>query len=172
MSRTAVEALLYLLDESFEGNDEHSLMANLRTVTAGDWLWRPQEGHRTIRRIAEHAGTAYWVYENHLFGDGTSVFQRALADAPSAQAPDAMPETIGWIKQGYVRFRAGVASLDDQALIKPSRTHYGQVADTRFVISVIIGHAIYHAGEINHVRALHHGDDRWWPELQPAPNDG
>ena len=52
MTRAAVDALLYLLDESFSGNEEHSLMANLRSVRTEDWLWKPHEGHRSIRRIA------------------------------------------------------------------------------------------------------------------------
>ena len=167
MTRAAIDALLYLLDESFSGNDEHSLMANLRSVRTEDWLWKPQEGHRSIRRIAEHAGTAYWVYENHLFGYATTNYQGYLSNAPSANAPDAMRDTIAWIEQGFARFRAGVDALDDDALPRPSKTHYGPVAETRFIISVMVGHAIYHAGEINHIRALRQGNDRWWPELAP-----
>ena len=167
MTHTAVETLLYLLDESFSGNDEHSLMANLRSVRTDDWLWKPPGGHRSIRRIAEHAGTAYWVYGDHLFGPGTKMFQASLAEAPSAAAPDAMRESIAWIDEGYRRFREGVAALDDAALERPTKTHYGPVRETRFVISVMIGHAIYHAGEINHLRALRQEDDRWWPELEP-----
>jgi hypothetical protein len=31
---------------------------------------------------------------------------------------------------------------------------------------VMIEHDIYHAGEINHLRSLHHGDDRWAHEKQ------
>jgi hypothetical protein len=167
MTRAAVDTLLYLLDEAYAGNDEHSLMANLRSVKRDDWLWKPAEGHRSIRRIAEHAGTAYWVYENHLFGDASMNYQSSLALAPSASEAGAMQETVDWIAQGFAKFRAGVGQLDDEALTGPSKTHYGPVEDTRFIISVMIGHAIYHAGEINHVRALRQGDDRWWPELVP-----
>ena len=36
MSRAAVEQLLYLMDEAFEGDSDHSLLANLRSVTEED----------------------------------------------------------------------------------------------------------------------------------------
>jgi hypothetical protein len=41
MGRSGIGQLLYLLDEAFEGNEEHSLLGNLRTVTPDDWLWLP-----------------------------------------------------------------------------------------------------------------------------------
>ena len=31
----------------------------------------------------------------------------------------------------------------------------------RWIISVMIEHDVYHAGEINHLRALMQGNDRW-----------
>jgi hypothetical protein len=165
MSDVAVRELLYLLDQSFDANDEHSLMANLKSVRIDDWLWKPAGGHRSIRRLAEHAGTAYYAYGNHLFGDATQTYQGLIATAPSAQTPDAMRETFDWIARGYGEFREGLAALDDGQLGAPTKTHYGEVTEVRFAVGVVIGHAIYHGGEINHIRALHQGNDAWWPEF-------
>jgi hypothetical protein len=40
------------------------------------------------------------------------------------------------------------------------RTIWGDYLWTRNIIRIIIGHDFYHAGEINHVRALLQGTDR------------
>lgn len=54
----AVAQLLYLLDQAFEGTEWHSLLGNLQSLQAEDWLWVPPGGHRSIRY---HAGEI-----NHL----------------------------------------------------------------------------------------------------------
>jgi hypothetical protein len=64
-----------------------------------------------------------------------------------------------------VAFAAGVAALHDADLETPTRRHYRKVQSTGSVIGVIVQHDCYHAGEINHLRALRHGDDGWWPGL-------
>ena len=165
MTDVAIRELLYLLDQSFNANDEHSLMANLQSVKVDDWLWKPPGGHRSIRRLAEHAGTAYFAYGNHLFGDASQTYLGILSGAPSARTPDAMGGTLEWIERGYRDFREGLSGLDDAQLGEPTKTHYGAVTEVRFAVGVVIGHAIYHGGEINHIRALRQDDDRWWPEF-------
>ncbi len=47
MPGPAVETLLYLLDEGFEGDGEHSLLANLRSVPHSEWWSAPTGGERT-----------------------------------------------------------------------------------------------------------------------------
>lgn len=55
MSRAAVDQLLYLMDMAFDTEGQwHSLLGNLRSVTADDWLWTPPDGARTIRLLAAH----------------------------------------------------------------------------------------------------------------------
>jgi hypothetical protein len=68
MGRSGVEQLLYLLDEAFEGSEEHSLLGNLRTVTPDDWLWLPAGGGRSIFDLVRHVGECKYVYQNHAFG--------------------------------------------------------------------------------------------------------
>jgi hypothetical protein len=54
-----------------------------------------------------------------------------------------------------------VAALTDDQLLEPRKTHWGGAAETRWIISVMIEHDVYHAGEINHLRAQRQGNDRW-----------
>lgn len=165
--RAAVEQYLYLLDQTFDGNEEHSLLANLRDVTADDWTWLPPGGGRSIRDLVGHVGSCYYVYENHAFGDATLTYVDGTADPPVLRETSiaAMAATRTWLAEGYRRLRASVAALGDDALPRPRMTNWGAPAETRWIIAVMIQHTVYHAGEINHLRALRQGTDRWaWEE--------
>ncbi len=165
MGTAAVEQLLYMMDEAFEGNDEHSLLANLRSVQDGDWLWLPPGGGRTILDLVQHVGECKYVYDNHAFGDGAMRWDRpGTVPAVERNAPPAA--VIEWLKKGQRTLRDSVASLDDdEELLRPRPANWGQEYDTRWLISVMVQHDLYHGGEINHIRALRQGDDRWpWHE--------
>jgi hypothetical protein len=64
---------------------------------------------------------------------------------------------------GHERLRSGIAVLaDDAELLRPRRTNWGELRETRWVIVVtMIQHDLYHAGEINHLRSPHQGKDQW-----------
>jgi hypothetical protein len=40
-------------------------------------------------------------------------------------------------------------------------TNWGEQKETRWIITAMIQHDLYHAGEINHLRSLHRQTDRW-----------
>ncbi len=160
VSRAAVEQLLYLMDEAFEGKAEHSLLANLRTVTEDDLLWVPPGGHRSIPEIAGHVGQCKYVYDNHAFGDASMRWDRpGTVPALDREAPQA--DVIDWLREGHRRLREHVAGLADDDLMTPRRANWGEMRETRWLINVMIQHDLYHAGEINHIRALRQGNDRW-----------
>ncbi len=160
MSRTAVEQLLYLMDEAFEDSEEHSLTSNLRTVTAEDWLWVPPQGRRCIREIVGHVGACKYMYDNHAFGDARMTWDDPIVLPPPDREPS-MSEVIEWMREGHRRLRQHVVALDDDELLRLRRTNWGDMRQTRWIIAVMIEHDLYHAGEINHIRALRQGNDRW-----------
>jgi hypothetical protein len=67
----AIEQMLYLLDQAFEGDDEHSLLANLRSLRDDDWRSPAPGGGRTVLHLVQHVGQCKYTYENHAFGDGS-----------------------------------------------------------------------------------------------------
>jgi len=161
MGKSGVEQLLYLLDEAFEGSEEHSLLGNLRTVTPDDWLWVPPSGGRSIFDLVRHVGECKYVYENHAFGDGSMHWDRP-GTVPSVERDTPLPSVIEWLREGQRRLRDGIAALaDDADLLLHRRANWGETYETRWIISVMIQHDLYHAGEINHIRALRQGNDRW-----------
>jgi len=177
MSRAAVDQYLYLLDEAFEGIDKpwHSMLGNLASVNADDWLWTPLGGARTIRGITSHVGGAVYLYYDRVFGGG-SVFGEPAANwnVPAGdlgvgtedldsfhrlENEPPMAAVVAWVSERARAFRDAVAELDDAALAQQRTNHRGEPWPIRWFIGTMIQHYAYHAGEINHIRALHQGDD-------------
>ncbi|HEY7270436.1 MAG TPA: DinB family protein [Dehalococcoidia bacterium] len=159
MGHAAVNELLYLLDLGFEGNPEHSLIANLDSVTEADWRRKPDGGGRSIRNIVMHAGVAKYVYADFAFGQATLQWDRAMREA--AAGAETLVEARVWLAAGHAILRAGVASLGDEDLVQRRPVHYGLPEVARTVIATMVQHDLYHAGEINHLRALLQGTDAW-----------
>jgi hypothetical protein len=167
MSRAAVDELLYLMDMAFEApGDEDSLLANLKSVRPEDWGRPAPGGSRTIASLVAHIGGCKYVYDNHMFGDARMTWADAQARPPGDPAQD-MEGTLAWLREGHRRYRENIARLDDAELAKPRRRAEGGTKETRWLIAVMIQHDQFHAGEINHIRALLQENDRWaW---EPAP---
>jgi hypothetical protein len=49
----------------------------------------------------------------------------------------------------------------DTELDRDRLTNWGQYLPTRVIIRIMLDHDVYHAGEINHLRCLLKGTDRW-----------
>lgn len=161
MGTSGVEQLLYLLDRAFEGDEEHALLANLRSVSADDWHRLTGAMRRSIRQIAYHAGVAGYLYADHLFGAATATYEGVLTAAPATRDATERDIVIAWMRDGHGMMRAGVAALSDADLLAPSRSHWGEMMERRRLIATVIHHDVYHAGEINHARALLQSDDGW-----------
>lgn len=155
----AISQLLYLLDEAFQGTEWHSLLGNLHSVTPEDWLWAPPLGQRSIRDIVRHVGGCKFMYHNYAFGDAQLTWDDPLIDG--REYVTTISSAIAWLQEGHSRLRQSIAALDDAELLRPRMTNWGELKETRWIIAVMIEHDLYHAGEINHLRSLHHQHDRW-----------
>jgi hypothetical protein len=166
MASPAVNALLYLMDEAFAGpgieesGESQALITNLATVSESDWFARPPGVERTIAWMVIHLGTCKIMYDDYAFGDGTLFWdQPAVQPWPEDEAP--MAETLAWLRAAQDRLRSHVAALSDADLDRPRKTNWGEERSTRWIVTAMIGHDFYHAGEINHLRSILSGDDRW-----------
>jgi uncharacterized damage-inducible protein DinB len=149
------------MSEAFEGNGEHSLIANLRSLEEEDWRWIPPDGARSIAEIVQHVGECKYVYENHAFGDGSMRWDRP-GSIPAIKISDRPAMIIDWLREGHRRLALSAASLsDDRELLAMRPANWGQRRETRWLLNVMLQHDLYHSGEINHIRALRQGNDRW-----------
>jgi DinB superfamily len=183
MTRLAVDQFLYLLDQAFEGHEEHALLINLKSLTADDWYNSNPGGGRSAAGIVGHLVACKLMYEHYAFGEARLTWMDPLAEALPGLAidprltidgiqgsrdqprPDA-GELMRWLHESHRRLRQSVADLDDGGLLQERRLNWGGTVETRWIISVMIQHDLYHAGEINHIRALLQRNDRWAWELE------
>ena len=157
MPQTAVQQFLFFLDDAFENGRSHALLINLASVTEDDYA-REHEG-RSIHEMVRHVAAAKHVYENQAFGDASLFmphFQERIYESKAGLAED-----IEWLKHGHQVLRGSVAALDDSDLLTPRRVHNGNLYETRSIIATMVEHDLYHAGEINHLRALLQENDYW-----------
>jgi uncharacterized damage-inducible protein DinB len=150
-----VELLLYLYDQAFEDAAVHSLIFNLNDVRDDEWAWTAP-GRRSIPDIVEHCAVANHLWAEHIFGPAARSYRDLAAQCPR-DSRDAM---VAWLRAGRDAFRAGVAATDDARLLEVVRSPWGTPLQRRRAIATMIEHAMYHAGEINHLRAEIRGDDR------------
>ncbi len=165
MNRSAIEHCLYLMDQAFEGDPAqpgrswHGFLVNLRSVPFEDWRWAPVGGHRTVFQFVEEVGGCKYVYESQAFGD-RSMHWNKPGSVPPFDAEGPVESIIDWVREGHRRMRDAVAALqDDSELLRPRLSPQGEMQETRWIIKTTIEHDLYHAGEINHLRALRQGND-------------
>ena len=160
-----ITQLLYLLDEAFDATtNEQSLLGNLRSLRPEDWLWVPPGGSRSIRDIVRHVGGCKFMYHDYAFGSAALTWEDPLVDGVDTLASSV--SAIAWLRAGQERLRHGIAALDDDAEpLRPRLTNWGEWEETRWTIAVMMQHDLYHAGDINHLRSLRQGTDRWAYEV-------
>ena len=164
MARAVIDEYLYLLGAAFDGPDWHSLITNVRAVEPSDWLWLPPGGARPIAEIVGHVGSCKYMYEDHAFGDAALQWGQELTNDRrlSAATPSAVAELLAWLEEAQGRLRSSVDALaDDAELPRLRKTNWGEMKETRWIIKSMIEHDLYHAGEINRMRALRQENDRW-----------
>lgn len=161
-SRTAIETLAGLIEDAFDGDPDQSVVANLRDLRDEDWIALPPGANRSIAEIVEHVGWSKWMYEDYAFGTASM-----RGDQPPLIPWNGAPsrphkELLDWLTEGHQRWLTSVRELrDDSELDQDRLTNWGDRLPTRAIIRIMIGHDFYHAGEINHIRALLQGTDRW-----------
>ena len=167
MSRGGIEALLGLMDEAFDGggieasNESQALLTNLATVADDQWRARPAGATRTIESIALHVGACKVMYDDYAFGQGRSSSEREKSSHGDPKARRRWRRSClgsGLRRRGCGarggagrRYRARPTAADELGRGRP----------TRWIVASMITHDAYHAGEINHLRSLLSGDDRW-----------
>jgi uncharacterized damage-inducible protein DinB len=161
-SRTAIDTLARLIEEAFDGDPSHSLLANLHDLREEDWTSTPGESGRSIADILEHVGWSKWMYEDYAFGSASMRGDHPPLVPEGGVRSRPHEELLAWLTEGHQRWLASVRALEEDTELDRERlTNWGEPLPTRDIIRILIAHDFYHAGEINHLRALLQKTDRW-----------
>ena len=154
MSRAVLQHLIWSLNQSFRDKPEHSLLANLSSVTSDDLDMVVPGGGRTMRDLIIHCAAVKWMHANHAFGDAAFTFWSTWPKSePVSEA--SYEELMDWLIDSHLQVITDVAQLtDDEELTVLRPTYWGAAWETRRILDAIAVHDVYHAGEINHLRAL------------------
>jgi len=161
-SHTAIDTFAWLIEDAFEGDLDQSLLRNLRGLQDNDWTALPAGAGRSIADILEHVGWSKWMYEDYAFGTASLCGDQPPMVPAGGRRSRPPQELLAWLTEGHRRWRESVRALEDDSELERERpTNWGDHLPTRVLIRILIGHDFYHAGEINHIRALLQGTDRW-----------
>ncbi len=162
MPKSVIEAFVWLSNQAYEVDEGQSLLGSLRDIRPDDWTALLPGAGRSIADILEHVGWAKWMYEDYAFGPGNLRGDQPPQVPPAGMRTRPHEELLQWLEKGHRRWLGSVAALsDDSELERPRLTNWGDLLPTRALIQILVGHDFYHAGEINHIRALLQGTDRW-----------
>jgi hypothetical protein len=160
MTRTLLDQTLWDMGQAFD-----MLFANLKDLRDDDWNWLPDGGARSIRAIAGHVISVKLMYDNHAFGDARMTWMDPRfneAQSPMSDAGFSPHALVEWLREAQLQVLRSVDELaDDAELQKPRPVNWGGTRTTRWIINALVRHDAFHAGEINHLRALHQDNDRW-----------
>lgn len=166
MGHILLDQLVRLSNQAFnqphssEG-DSPSLIANFQVVPSEALDWLPSGGNRSIREIFGHAASCKFMYDDYAFRTGTLDWATEPT-WPHNFSDLATGELIAWAEDGHQRWIESINALaSDDELERPRRTNWGQLMPTYALITSLLHHDSYHAGEINHLRALFMHNDRW-----------
>jgi hypothetical protein len=127
-----------------------------------DWTAMPEGSGRSIADILEHVGWSKWMYENYAFGSAAMRGDQPPLVPEAGVRSRPHKELLAWLTEGQRRWLASVRALaDDSELDRERLTNWGERLETRLILRIMIAHDLYHAGEINHLRALLQSTDRW-----------
>jgi hypothetical protein len=111
------------------------------------------------------------MYDNHAFGDASMTWldpRFGDAQSPASDGSFTPAAMVDWLRESDLQLRRSVDALqDDGELERDRRVNWGGTRSTGWILSVLIRHDGFHAGEINHIRALRQRNDGWEWEQEP-----
>ncbi len=155
--RSRVELSWHLLDHAYRVAAD-----NLAGLTLDEALFVPAGGYRTVLGTLKHAAGWSHVYHSFAFdpaprGWAEIGWPRGLRDTVDVSRAY-LDEVIAWFGRSHELWTRSLDGLDEGHVDLPRPLHWGPTAPLFDIVTMVSGHHLYHAGEINQVLALYRGE--------------
>jgi uncharacterized damage-inducible protein DinB len=156
---TEIDLLLTQIDQAYDRRSWHgtNLKGSIRGMSAEQAAWRPGPDRHSIQEVVVHA--AYWKYAVHrrLTGGTRGSFPLKGSNWFSRPGPDERQwrADVRLLDEIHRELRAAVAAFDPRQLQRRAK---GSTQTPLFMISGIIAHDLYHAGQIQLLKRLRAAD--------------
>lgn len=154
--RTRVDLLLGQIDQAYDSHSWHgtNLRGSLRRVTLAQAAWRPAPDRHNIWEELVHA--AYWKYtvRRRLTGEARASFPLTGSNffpRPERGTEAEWKQDLALLADQHRQLRAAVDALTDAALDSAPPGGETLIVD---LVSGIIAHDLYHAGQIQLLKRL------------------
>lgn len=158
---SVIQILLESMDQAFEKRSWHgaNLRGSIRGLSVEVASWRPCEDRHNVWEIALHA--AYWKYTvwrrltSQRRGSfplkGSNWFVRPILGESETTSVVRWKEEVRLLNQTHHELRQAVAVLRAEDLERPADGGRTVVKD---LITGIIAHDLYHAGQIQFIKRM------------------
>ena len=158
MANPEINVLLAMIDQAFDQKSWHgtNLRGALRGISTERAAWRPAATRHNIWEIAVHA--AYWKYivRRRLMSEGRGSFPIKGSNWFGRPGPGTLDAGL-WkadmalLTEMHISMRAAVAEISPREL---QRIPAGSKVSNLALITGIVAHDLYHAGQIQLLKRL------------------
>lgn len=158
---STTDLLLAIIDQAYDRQSWHgtNLRGSIRRLDAADAIWRPGPGRHNVAEIVVHA--AYWKYAvlRRLLGMKRGSFPLKGSNWFVREAPYdelAWRADVSLLDGMHGDLRHAIAAFDAKLLgAKSAGSKFGNLK----LITGIAAHDVYHAGQIQTIKALLKGSE-------------
>jgi hypothetical protein len=151
---TRQEIALHILDSACRTLTDH-----FPRLTLAEALFAPPGGYRSIMGTIKH--TAGWghVYRSYAFDASPAhwrdlAWPRGLRDTV-IKSEAYLADLIAWLELSHQRWREDLLRTPEAEFDQPRPVHWGATLPLIEIVSLIAGHYLYHAGEINQLLSIY-----------------
>ena len=148
-----LEITHHMLDSAYQ-----TMKGHFSKLTLEEAIFVPQGGYRSLLGTLKHAAGWSHVYRSYAFDPQPRHWAQldwphGLRDTIIKSEPY-LRDVIAWFDEAHHRWLADLAQIREDQLDELRPLHWGERAPLYKIVTMIAGHQIYHAGELNQVLSI------------------
>ena len=158
-----LELTRHCLDYAYQ-----TMIGHFPSLSLEEALFVPTGGYRSVLGTLKHAAGWSHVYRSYAFDLQPRHWvhidwPHGLRDT-IIKSEQYLQDVIAWFDDAHQRWQADLAKVSEDQLDELRPLHWGARAPLYQIVTIIAGHHIYHAGELNQVLSICRGEA--WEERE------